>query len=293
MDSTTQLSPLTLGPPRRLLPPPPGLPPPGESVALPRPPRVLGSVTLRARYFTESTITPPVIHKLNALAEFLKKPPTDSTYNKVIAVDGLDRSAVQLVIADLHYNITQDLHFTVRVLSEDPPQFPANEPVALTHFSRQIENWTSMWDVILQAPPPAPRVGTWPEHHQGPVPHASTASPHLCVWIIPLSPLMATVRASIGMALRNNYGSTDLWSWLASHWAGNFRPDVTVNIQEVADSSTKREVLRFEGNDTKTLVVTTVRDGDVHITTNQLERVTFEVKVWIRSNSLGRPRNDI
>ena len=234
MDSTTQPSPLTLGPPRRLLPTPPSLAPteasPPRSVVPPRPPRVLGSVTLSARYFTESTIAPPVIHKLNALAEFLKKPPTNGTHNKVIAVDGLDRNTVHLVIVDLHSNITKDFHSTVRVLSEDPPQFPAIEPVALTHFSQQRQNWAYMWNVILQAPPPAPRVGTWPEYRQGPAPHVSTANPRLCVWIVPLSLLMATIRASTGMVLRSNYGSTDLWPWLASHWAGHFRPDVTINI---------------------------------------------------------------
>lgn len=286
MDSTTQVNGIPPDGPRRLVP-----------IALREtaelhnqaantggppipPPRASSPAVLRARHSASLAATPPLIQKIKVLAEYLRDCPPGAAQNKIIAVDGLDRDAVQSVIAELHYNITRHLKLTVRVLSQEIPQHPVHESAEIALYHSQIQHWAAMWTLILGALPPAPQPGAGHEESRGAPP--ATARP--CVWIMPLSPLMATTRASIGIALKGTYGSADLWPWLASHWAGCLRPDITVNIQEVADTSSKREVLRLEGDHMNTLIVTIAREGGFHVTSSQLETVNREITQWLRAD---------
>ncbi len=274
---TSNPSPLSLGPPQCHFPQSLAATQnsPAASIVPSSPPEAL-----QAWYTESALITPPVISKINALSEFLKARSPDDP-QRVIAVDGLDRNAVQLVIAELHYDLSRDLRCTVRVLSEELPPYPLDESAQLAHFLRQIRQWAAMWNLILQAPPPEARLQTPPDHPQQASEYSPERSAWPCIWIMPLSPLMATIRASTGMALRGAYGSIDLWPWLASHWAGHLRPDVTINVQEVADTSWKWEVLRFEESDMNTLIVTTSSDRGVHVTSGQLRFIVLEVREWV------------
>lgn len=268
----TQPSPLSLGPPRRILRPVPPFPPdqtmnpPGLALPNPRSP-----VSLRARYGFSPTATPSVAYNLNVLSEFLKnRPAQHSVQNRVIAIDGVDRNAVQLVISELHSRICKDLRCTVRVLGGDFPQRPINETSELAYYIGQIHNWAAMWSVVFEASPPIPQS------------KEPTPSDRLCIWIMPLSPFMATYRAAIRISMTGSYVPSDLWRWLAGHWDGYLKPDITVNIQEIADTATKGEVLRFEGNKMNTLLVTQLRAGHSQLSARQLRRVIFEVEDWIQ-----------
>ncbi|KAL6716957.1 slightly ste11-like protein [Lecanora helva] len=222
-------------------------------------------IVLRPCYSSRSTVNPPLVPRLNLLAENLLDRPIEDTQNRIIAVDGLDRNAVQLVIAELHHAITRELKYPVRVINEILPSGPSQGPADMADYLRHINNWAAMWNVILHTPP-----------------LDAANQQQLCVWIMPLSPLMVTTRASIAIALRG--GSADMWAWLASHWAGHLRPDITINVQDVADTSSKQEVLRFEGNGMDTLIVTISRDGGILFTPSQLSRMNLEVKEWIQAD---------
>ncbi len=112
------------------------------------------SVILRARYAAFSTSLPPTIPKLNRLAEYFKvRPAADAESTIIIAVDGLDRNAVQLVIAELQDSITREFSCTVRVPS-DFFQAQADEATDVANFHWQIQKWAAMWDTIIHSPPP-------------------------------------------------------------------------------------------------------------------------------------------
>ena len=281
MTPTTQSSPLSLGPPSRLLPRPARLLT-KPSAQRSRLQSSSSPVALRARYSTSAIVTPPVVSNTNVLAEYLKSRHADYLQGKVIAVDGLDREAVQAVVTELHYNITRDFRCSVRVLHEGIPQPPVDATAEMARFLGQIQDWSAMWEVILRASPPALRPKFQSDQNRADDMDGDIPS---VVWIIPLSPLMATTRALTGIALTGSYNAADLWRWLASHWNGHFRPDVTINVQEIADVCTKREVLRFESNKMNTLLLTTSRVNGIDITSRQLRRAVFEVKEWIRGDA--------
>lgn len=276
-------SPFTLGPPRNnFVPRPTRADSAGPTLHPPSP------VGLRARYSFSTMGSPPIAHKLNVLSEYLEScPPQDHIQNKVIAVDGLDRNAVRMVISELHYNISKDLQCPVRVIGDEFAQRPINETSDMAHYVAQIHNWAAMWRMISEASPPDCSIGarsSQPERLRGHI--QSSLSDRLCIWIMPLSPLMVTFRAATRIAMTGTFGPSDLWRWLASHWAGYLKPDITINLQEIADTATKPEVLRFEGSNMNTLLVTKLRDSDI-LSSSQMRRVTFEIEDWIQGEGEG------
>lgn len=239
------------------------------------PPYNPGPVTLQARYPASSDSNPPIAHNLNVLAEHLRNPPAGASPYKVIAIDGLDKRIVHSVIADLHHDITEDLHCPVRVISEDQRQYPVTTQSDLSYYDMQIRSLAAAWQAILHGPPPT----TGGSRSSG---QARRQKQRPCVWIVPLSPLMATMRASSRMASTGSYNSADLWRWLASRWSGANKPDITINIQEIAGTSLQREVLRFEGGNTRTLLVTTYENGGIDLA--HIRRINLKVKELIQQD---------
>ena len=258
----------------------PSLPQPPDA-ADPRPPGLhlpplgmVSSVSLSARFSAHSAARPATVQNLSVLSEFLRARPADGGEPRVIAVDGLDRNAVQMMIANLYHHISRDPRFTVRVMSESHYRPPTDPSAAMLFYLRQIRDWGQMWQVVLGSPAMASDTRTPFAHRQ-----SSPLPP--CLWILPLSPLMATMRVANHVAMTGTYGTVDLWRWLSSHWQGHIRPDITINIQEMADTSRDREVLRYSGSNMNTLVVTKVPGPGVEITPKQYRRVAFEVEEWL------------
>jgi len=214
---------------------------------------------------------PPIVQHLSLLNEFLGVRPKYPGQCKVIAIDGFDRNAVQMLIAKLSNHIKR-IKCTVRVIDDDftrEPEVPVDRSTQLCGYIRQIHNWGMMWNKIAEAPSPPPtRAGPC----AGPV-----------IYLLPLSPLMATIRASDHLALTGTYCTIDHWRWLASHWSGHPRPDITINIEDMATVSMSREIIRLQGSDMNTLVVTKGLDGGVDLGPQQLHRVMFEVGDWLVS----------
>ena len=122
-----------------------------------------------------------------------------------------------------------------------------------------------MWEKIAEAPPPRP-----PPTRTG-----------LYIYLLPLSPLMATIRVSNHLVLTGIYSTVDHWRWLASHWSGYPRPDITINIEDIADVSVNREILRLQGRDMNTLIMIKGLDGRVDLGPQQLYYICFEVEEWL------------
>ena len=151
-----------------------------------------------------------------------------------------------MMIANLNHHITSHVGCTVRVMA-NASRPPADPSPRLDFYVRQIHDWAAMWQTISGAPLPTP------------------SSTRPCIYLLPLSPLMATIRASNMLALTGTYNTADLWRWLASHWAGHPRPDLTINIEDITVTSVNREVLRMQGYRINTIIVTKASDDGVEL----------------------------
>ena len=219
----------------------------------------------------ETSSTQQIIErKLRILAEFMQSRPANAPLVKVIAVDGSDRHAVHSLMAILHHRITRNLRYVVRILDIDPVVPSNNHPTELPHFVRRIQAWDQAWDMLWYDIFNAYHASTHPAYRMGPL-----DSPQ--VYILPMSPLMVTTQALHGTLVSN-----DQWRFLSSYWKHSFRPDVTINIQDIADTNHQYEVLRFQANSMNALIITKQGNTGLHITSSQMRRVVFETEEWIR-----------
>ena len=212
-----------------------------------------------ARYYIPSSLRPPIVQYLAVLDQFLGTRPNSPRQPIVIAIDGLDRNAVQMMIANLNHHMTSDVGCTVRVMGNASSRQPVDPSPHLDFYIRQIHDWAAMWQTIFRAP----------------LPTQSSARP--CIYLLPLSPMMATIRASNLLALTGTHNTADLWRWLASHWEGHPRPDLTINIEDVTFTSVNREVLCMQGCRMNTIIVTKASDDGAELVAEQLGRVSREV----------------
>lgn len=227
-----------------------------ESISITSPsPTKLPPAYAEARLIAPELCTAPsILYRLGVLGEFLMRLAPDAERFKVVTVDGTERKVVNLVIASLHYQIKKDLGFTVRVVSDSPQSPSTYSPTAISTYLDHIRNYGLMWAMMLHTQPS--------EHSVQPAPHPNTSP---LVYILPLSQFMATLEASKSTQWAY-HSQDDLWRWLASHWAGHLRPDVTVIVRENHDDPKDREVLRVQGENMRTLLVTTVPDGEIGLT---------------------------
>jgi len=268
MNPKPEPSPLSLRPPQRvLLSKPPLTHTDGIRPFISKPEPITDPIEVTARYTMPSARRPPIVQYLGTLNQFLGTRLKGPAQSKVIAVDGLDGNAVRMMIDNLDQHVSKVLGYSVRIVNERPIRAPIDHSAQLPYYVRQIQEWDLMSELIAEAPPPAP----------------SRARAGPCVYLLPLSPLMATVRASNYLALTGTYGTEDLWCWLASHWGGHPRPDITINIEDTAHVSVNREILRLQGSNMNTLIITKGLDGGVDLVPQQLRRVCFEVEDWLVS----------
>ena len=233
MDPPQPPSPLSLGPARKPSAVEVGKLPPIKTEFSPTPTPIAAPnpVFMHARFSASRPTGTPVAQRLRVLSQFLAAPPATGRQDRVIAVDGLDRRNVQAVIAELHYHLADNLQYPVYVLNNDQNTPFSNLAPELAQFHAQIERWAATWREIVHSQPLLSR-----PCDPG-VEASSESTPFLCIWIVALSPYMATVRAANRMTLTGSYHAADLWHSLAGQWHGHSRPDVTINIQEIADTS--------------------------------------------------------
>lgn len=272
MASQSQPSPLLLGPPLRPLMSRVGPAYPGPGTQEPRiylpPLRQIDQPIQQATLSHVPNVTASCVRSVAILSEFLKIRPNDAAQSKVVAVDGDDKNAVHLTIATLHFHITKDLGRVVRVFGEETPEIFADQRPEFAHFITRVQTWGAMWEAIRSGDAPvASSYRPAGAHQPAPPPGGS------CVYILPLSPLTATIQAA-------NRG-TDYFRWLASYWSAHVRPDVTINIQNPEGAISDRQIVKVFG-DLRALIVTKGAPGGIDLSPKQLRRVVFEVEEWIR-----------
>ena len=216
---------------------------------------------------------------MSVLAEFMISRPANVSLVKVIAVDGLDRQAVHGMIANLQHRIRRDLQYAVRVINEDYFYLPADQTTELSQFIRNVHSWRAMWETILHAPP----VSSDPRSHNGRIQPAAMHPDHPTmsvecplIYILPLSPLMATTQAMHRMVDTN-----DPWRVLSAYWKESFRPDVTINIEDIG-TTYRNEVLRLQVRGMEALVVMKEGNTGLNVSPKQMRRVVFEAEELIR-----------
>ena len=205
------------------------------------------------------------------LNDFLARPLDVSQY-KVIAVDGSDRNGVHLIMARLQLHLHKDLGYNVRVFGEPQTTGSANECSSeLAYFAAIVGAWEATMRAIHRAANTS--------HPTSPAQQLALAQP--CVCLVPFSPLMATTRAAARVPFSGAHSNDVHFRWLASHWAGHARPDITISLHETDPVIKHREVLILPGSLMFTLVVIKGQEGGNDVSPKQLRRVVFEVKEWL------------
>lgn len=228
-------------------------------------------------------MNPPIIQKLEKISKTLRARPLCSPPDPVINVDGTDTNLVKYLTNFLHSHISNHTRYNVRVFDHIRSQPEIAEVMDLEAYKRQIETWGKFWNFVFEAavPPVAnsgdasPVTGTAFIHHQ------TRAS---YVNIITFSPLMASLRAATLIPIDDAYGFQDHWEWLAGHWRGLVRPDITVLIQSYEETFMDQDVMRIQSKEMTVLLVTTAKNGDATITDKQLRRIAFEITEWVRND---------
>ncbi len=100
-----------------------------------------------------------------------------------------------MVISELHYNILKDLQCAVRVFGEEFPERPISESSDMAYYVGQIHSWATMWKMVSEASPPDFSMGGHSSQ-----PERSRGHDRLYIRIMPLSPLMVTLRAASRIA---------------------------------------------------------------------------------------------
>ena len=147
---------------------------------------------------------PPTVSRLDTLCEFLSPRFHNPMRIKVIALDGEDADAVSTMIEKLQHRVIEDLHYTVRVLDQDRRRVSHLQSTELSSFRGSIECWKFFWDIMLQASSSIGNPGLRAVPSSQSIPHTATFDQKPCVYILPLSPLMATIRASKSAKLEYN-----------------------------------------------------------------------------------------
>lgn len=238
-----------------------------------------------------TTRSPPIIQKLLSLSKILQARPKTVARVRIIAVDGLDFSAVNFLTNYIRYHVAKETGCPVCILCGETAFSPSHEGEdnsSLSSYLRRIQLWKEICESVhLIRVPSIVETSTSMTF----LPHAflstSTDDPWStmsleCVYLIPFSPLMTTLKAASRIPITNAYTNGDHWRWLAGHWDEAWRPDITINVQVQEKALKDRDVLRIYDHNMNSLFVIKATVGNILITAKQLRRVMFEVLEWLK-----------
>ena len=235
------------------------------------------------------SLIPPIVQKMTVLSEILRGRPAEATHSRVLAIDGLDRNGIDVLIRFLYEAFKARSWHSVRLCTI--PMIPLNS--SLMGYTNMIIHWNTLWKHFLQVPFPADGLdaGAPSDEHQYALPSPTRLSPStsepICINIVPFSPLMITYKMASTMASSDLYTEHEIWRWLAEHWRGMIQPDVTISVHLYDGLFHNRDVVRICDGSLKTLMVPTAgyEEGTGRpFTEKQLRRVLFEVEEWLREN---------
>ena len=225
---------------------------------------------------THHASLPPFAQHQQILDEFLQSRDADTCGSKLIAIDGCDIQSLHLLISHLQYCLTKDLKVVVRVFGSALGVRDGSVG-GMGRLLSEIQLWHGICATLATVPSTQSSPGT---SSQPPV--VPPLVEPTCVYIVPMTPLMATLRAVEDISREDAHIPSIRFGHLASLWDGSFQPDITINIQE--DCNAKRPVYMGTLHGTKVLTVMQGWTGQLRITPKQIKRVTFEVEDWLQED---------
>jgi len=229
-----------------------------------------------------------LVQKFTVLSEAFRSRPPEATHCRVIAVDGLEPQAVEILVGYLHESFKARTPHYVRLCPAIPAEVVNSD---LRAYSRVITHWDTLWRHFLKVPFPtnstdagAPALQ---QQHALPLPTSLPAGPMvepLCVNIVPFSPLMLAYKVALRMPPSDLSTEHQVWRWLVEHWRRLVSPDITISVHKYDITLKDREFVRVCVQNTKILLVTAGESADGPFTAKQLRRITFEVEEWLRED---------
>lgn len=227
-------------------------------------------------YLFDPPVPLPFMEHLNLLGQYLEESSLGYLCGKIIAIDGYGKDSIQLVINSLRHFIIEDLNIQVRTVEMDSGGASASD---LAQFMASLRRWDEMVATISADSSAPPRSN---EHWCSgcnifalPWPRQSP------VYILPISPLMITLKAANSKnASAGNYSPNDVFQFLARFWSYSIKPDITVSIVEPTSDITAESVIRLQSSQMNTMILAET-GGEIAISPRQLRRLALEVKEWL------------
>ncbi|MCJ1402677.1 hypothetical protein MMC11_005897 [Xylographa trunciseda] len=251
--------------------------------------------------------------------------PPHATRGVIIAVDGADHEAVNMVVAHLEDIFSKDETHKLRIW--DSPTIEAD--ASLADYLGVITRWHAISTELIEyittvpsptSPPPVSPKTQAPilplEDHDNPLepekaspastaadaPPSSTAAgaPLLPIAIVPRYQLTLTDLAASTIPIADAYAPVDHWQWMATLWRGIVGPDITIVVRPASNqydgssangNSSPREETRNGGGvevrlqDARTITLLCPNVGKVP--ESALRRMGFELGEYVRYLKTG------
>ncbi|MCJ1392452.1 hypothetical protein MMC18_005319 [Xylographa bjoerkii] len=269
----------------------------------------------------------PPINKIKILAKIapqLSPPgpasPPHATRGVIVAVDGADDEAVNMVVAHLEDIFSKDENHKLRIWNSPTLERAEDGEASLADYLGVITHWhsisTELIKYITTVPsPPSPTpvspqtqapilVGEENDNPSEPdkVPPVPTATgaPPFPIAIIPRYQLTLSDLAASTIPIADAYAPVDHWQWMATLWRGIVGPDITIVVRPangqyeggIANgNSSPREESRNGGGvevrlqDARTITLLCPNVGKVQ--ESALRRMGFEVGEYVRYLKTG------
>lgn len=224
-----------------------------------------------------------IIQQIEILSTILWVCSLESSRDKIIAVNDVNKNVVLFMIKYLHHHIIKHSRLDVRIFHETSVQSQNLEITDLLHYTQVIQNWNMLWNAYIELS--ILIISESASQHDSTTVSSivmSFKSQIACVNIIFFSSLMSTERAASQMLITDVYSDENHWRWLAEYWRDCSRLDITINILNFERTLKNREMLRIWDHNMNTLVITKANFDHVVFTAKQFRRVEFKVEEWLR-----------
>ncbi|MCJ1295297.1 hypothetical protein MMC34_006859 [Xylographa carneopallida] len=280
---------------------------------------------LQAKSVEAMIMSIPPINKIKILAKItpqLAPPgpasPPHTTRGVILAVDGADHEAVNMVVAHLEDVFSKDQSYKLRIWDSPTLERAEKGEASLAEYVSLMTHWhsisTELIKYITTVPSPptpvSPKTHAPPLHTEGsdPLPESDKISPPSSVAealpvpiaIVPRYQLTLTDLAASIIPIADAYAPVDHWQWMATLWRGVVGPDITIVVRPANSqyeggstngNTSPREESRNGGGvevrlqDARTIALLCPAVGKVP--ESALRRMGFEVGEYVRYLKTG------
>ncbi|MCJ1438789.1 hypothetical protein MMC27_008179 [Xylographa pallens] len=269
----------------------------------------------------------PPINKIKTLATITSQlappgpaSPPHATRGVIVAVDGADHEAVNMVVAHLVDVFSKDENYKLRIWESPTLDRAEKGEASLAEYVGLMTHWHSIsaelikYITTIPSPPsptpvsPKTQAPTLLTERSDPLsesdvvpppPPAAGASP-IPIAIIPRYQLTLTDLAASTIPIADAYAPIAHWQWMATLWRGIVGPDITIVVRPASSqyeggsangSSSPREETRNGGGvevrlqDARTIILLCPTVGKM--AESALRRMGFEVGEYVRYLKTG------